>query len=164
MLQHAREFHAAGIPFIFDPGQGLPMFSGEELFEFVRQADYLTVNDYEAQVLQEKTGQTLDTIAPNLKALIVTLGAQGSLIYSNGRQFEIPCARPAAVVDPTGCGDAYRAGLLYGIANGLDWQLTGRLASVLGALKIAHRGGQNHHFTRDEIVAHFKQNFGTTPW
>ena len=164
MLQHAREFHAAGIPFIFDPGQGLPMFSGEELFEFVRQADYLTVNDYEAQVLQEKTGQTLDTIAPNLKALIVTLGAQGSLIYANGRQFEIPCARPAAVVDPTGCGDAYRAGLLYGIANGLDWQLTGRLASVLGALKIAHRGGQNHHFTRDEIVAHFKQNFGTTPW
>jgi len=164
MLQHAREFHAAGIPFIFDPGQGLPMFSGEELFEFVRQADYLTVNDYEAQVLQEKTGRTLDTIAPNLKALIVTLGAQGSLIYANGRQFEIPCARPAAVVDPTGCGDAYRAGLLYGIANGLDWQLTGRLASVLGALKIAHRGGQNHHFTRDEIVAHFKQNFGTTPW
>ena len=164
MLQHAREFHAAGIPFIFDPGQGLPMFSGEELFEFVRQADYLTVNDYEAQVLQEKTGQTLDSIAPNLKALIVTLGAQGSLIYANGRQFEIPCARPAAVVDPTGCGDAYRAGLLYGIANGLDWQLTGRLASVLGALKIAHRGGQNHHFTRDEIVAHFKQNFGTTPW
>ena len=164
MLQHAREFHAAGIPFIFDPGQGLPMFSGEELFEFVRQADYLTVNDYEAQVLQEKTGQTLDSIAPNLKALIVTLGAQGSLIYANGRQFEIPCARPAAVVDPTGCGDAYRAGLLYGIANGLDWQLTGRLASVLGALKIAQRGGQNHHFTRDEIVAHFKQNFGTTPW
>jgi adenosine kinase len=164
MLQHAREFHAAGIPFIFDPGQGLPMFSGEELFEFVRQADYLTVNDYEAQVLQEKTGQSLDTIAPNLKALIVTLGAQGSLIYANGRQFEIPCARPAAVVDPTGCGDAYRAGLLYGIANGLDWQLTGRLASVLGALKIAQRGGQNHHFTRDEIVAHFKQNFGTTPW
>ena len=164
MLQHAREFHAAGIPFIFDPGQGLPMFSGEELFEFVRQADYLTVNDYEAQVLQEKTGQSLDTIAPNLKALVVTLGAQGSLIYANGRQFEIPCARPAAVVDPTGCGDAYRAGLLYGIANGLDWQLTGRLASVLGALKIAQRGGQNHHFTRDEIVAHFKQNFGTTPW
>jgi adenosine kinase len=164
MLQHASEFHAAGIPFIFDPGQGLPMFSGEELLEFVRKADYLTVNDYEAQVLQEKTGQDLAQLAPNLKALIVTLGAQGSSIYASGRQFEIPCARPAAVVDPTGCGDAYRAGLLYGIANGLDWQLTGRLASVLGALKIAHRGGQNHHFTRDEIVAQFKQNFGTTPW
>jgi adenosine kinase len=164
MLQHAREFHAAGIPFIFDPGQGLPMFDGEELREFVRQADYLTVNDYEAQMLQEKTGQNLTELARHVKALIVTLGAQGSLIHANGRQIEIPCARPAAVVDPTGCGDAYRAGLLYGIANGLDWPLTGRLASLLGALKIAHRGGQNHHFTRDEIAAGFKQNFGTSLW
>ena len=164
MLQHAREFHAAGIPFIFDPGQGLPMFSGEELLEFVRQADYLTVNDYEAQMLQEKTGKNLTELAGHVKALIVTLGAQGSLIHANGGQLEIPCARPDAVVDPTGCGDAYRAGLLYGIANGLDWQLTGRLASLLGALKIAHRGGQNHHFTRDEIAARFKQNFGTSPW
>ena len=164
MLQHAREFAAAGIPFIFDPGQGLPMFSGEELLEFVRQADYLTVNDYEAQMLQEKTGQTLAALARNVKALIVTLGAQGSLIYSGGRQLEIPCAKPDAVVDPTGCGDAYRAGLLYGIANGLDWELTGRLASLLGALKIAQRGGQNHHFTRDEITARFKQNYGTSIW
>jgi adenosine kinase len=164
MLQHAREFHAAGIPFIFDPGQGLPMFNGEELLEFVRQADYLTVNDYEAQMLQEKTGQNLTKLARHVKALIVTLGAQGSLIHANGRQIEIPCARPEAVVDPTGCGDAYRAGLLYGIANGLDWPLTGRLASLLGALKIAHRGGQNHHFTRDEITARFKQNFGTSLW
>ena len=164
MLQHAREFHAAGIPFIFDPGQGLPMFTGEELLEFIRQADYLTVNDYEAQMLQEKTGQSLSALARHVKALIVTLGAQGSLIHAAGRQLEIPCARPDAVVDPTGCGDAYRAGLLYGIANGLDWEVTGRLASVLGALKIAHRGGQNHHFTRDEITAHFKQNFGTTLW
>ncbi len=164
MLQHAREFHAAGVPFIFDPGQGLPMFSGDELLEFVRQADYLTVNDYEAQMLQEKTGRNLTELARHVKALIVTLGAQGSLIHANGSQLEIPCARPEAVVDPTGCGDAYRAGLLYGIANGLDWQLTGRLASLLGALKIAHRGGQNHHFTRDEIAARFKQNFGTSLW
>jgi adenosine kinase len=164
MLQHAREFHAAGIPFVFDPGQGLPMFNGEELLEFVRQADYLTVNDYEAELLQEKTGQSLNALAAHVKALIVTLGAQGSLIYTDGRQIEIPCARPQSVIDPTGCGDAYRAGLLYGIANGLDWTVTGRLASVLGALKIAHRGGQNHRFTRDEVVAHFKQNFGSTPW
>ena len=164
MLQHAREFHAAGIPFIFDPGQGLPMFNGDELLEFVRQADYLTVNDYEAQMLQEKTGQNFDQLARHVKALIVTLGAQGSLVYADGKQIEIPCARPDAVVDPTGCGDAYRAGLLYGIANGLDWGLTGRLASLLGALKIAHRGGQNHHFTRDEIAARFKQNFGTSIW
>ncbi|HEV7822653.1 MAG TPA: carbohydrate kinase family protein [Burkholderiales bacterium] len=164
MLQHAREFHAAGIPFIFDPGQGLPMFNGDELLEFVRQADYLTVNDYEAQMLQERTGRNLDQLAGQVKALIVTLGAHGSLVYADGKQIEVPCARPDAVVDPTGCGDAYRAGLLYGLANGLDWALTGRLASLLGALKIAHRGGQNHHFTRDEIAARFKQNFGTSIW
>jgi adenosine kinase len=164
MLQHAREFHAAGIPFIFDPGQGLPMFSGEELIDFAGKADYLTVNDYEAQLLQEKTGQTLEALAKHVKALIVTLGAQGSLIYSGNRELAIPCAKPDAVVDPTGCGDAYRAGLLYGIANGLDWELTGRLASLLGALKIVHRGGQNHHFTRDEVAARFKQSFGTAVW
>ena len=164
MLQHAREFAAAGIPFIFDHGQGLPMFNGEELLDFVGKADYLTVNDYEAQMLQEKTGQTLEALARHVKALIVTLGAQGSLIYSGGRQLEIPCAKPDAVVDPTGCGDAYRAGLLYGIANGLDWELTGRLASLLGAMKIAHRGGQNHQFTRDDVAARFKQNFATALW
>jgi adenosine kinase len=164
MLQHAREFQAAGIPFVFDPGQGLPMFNGEELVNFLHQADYLTVNDYEAQLLQEKTGETLPALARHVKALIVTLGPQGSLIYANGRQIEIPCAKPDAVVDPTGCGDAYRAGLLYGIVNGLDWDLTGRLASLLGALKIAHRGGQNHHYSRDEIAARFKQNFGTSIW
>ena len=164
MLQHAREFAAAGLPFIFDPGQGLPMFNGEELLDFVGKAEYLTVNDYEAQMLQEKTGQTLEALARHVKALIVTLGAQGSLIYSGGRQLEIPCAKPDAVVDPTGCGDAYRAGLLYGIANGLDWELTGRLASLLGAMKIAHRGGQNHQFTRDDVAARFKQNFATALW
>jgi adenosine kinase len=164
MLQHAREFAAAGIPFIFDPGQGLPMFNGEELLDFVGKAEYLTVNDYEAHMLQEKTGQTLEALARHVKALIVTLGAQGSLIYSGGRQLEIPCAKPDAVVDPTGCGDAYRAGLLYGIANGLDWELTGRLASLLGAMKIAHRGGQNHQFTRDDVAARFKQNFATALW
>ena len=164
MLQHAREFHAAGIPFIFDPGQGLPMFNGDELLEFVRMADYLTVNDYEAQLLQEKTGQTLDALARHVKALVVTLGAKGSLIHANGRQVEIPCAKPDAVIDPTGCGDAYRAGLLHGIASGMDWELTGRLASLLGAVKIAHRGGQNHHFTRDEIAERCRRDFGTVPW
>jgi adenosine kinase len=164
MLQHAREFHAAGIPFVFDPGQGLPMFDGADLTSFLQQADYLTVNDYEAQLLQEKTGEKLAALARHVKALIVTLGAQGSLIYAGGREIAIPCAKPQAVVDPTGCGDAYRAGLLYGIANGLDWELTGRLASLLGALKIAERGGQNHHFTRDEIGARFTQNFGTSIW
>ena len=160
MLQHAREFQDSGISFIFDPGQGLPLFNGAELGDFLRMAAYLTVNDYEAQLLQEKTGQTLAALARNVKALVVTLGAEGSVIYANGRQHEIPCAKPDAVVDPTGCGDAYRAGLLYGIANGMDWELTGRLASVLGAVKIAHRGGQNHRFTRDEVRDRCRQNFG----
>jgi len=164
MLQHAREFEAAGIPFIFDPGQGLPMFSGDELLKFVDMADYVAVNDYEAQLLQEKTGQTLDALAKLVKGLVVTLGARGSLIYANGRQIEIPCARPERVIDPTGCGDAYRAGLLYGLAHDLGWELTGRLASLLGAVKIAHRGGQNHHFTRDEIAVRFKQSFNIALW
>ena len=164
MLQHAREFHAAGIPFLFDPGQGLPMFDGAELLEFVRLADYVAVNDYEGQMLQEKTQLRLDQIAQRVKALVVTLGAKGSLIFTGGEQLEIPCVEADSVVDPTGCGDAYRAGLLYGIANGMDWQQTGRLASLIGALKIAHRGGQNHHFTRDEVAARFKQDFGAAPW
>jgi len=164
MLQHAREFHAAGIPFLFDPGQGLPMFDGAELLEFVRLADFVAVNDYEGQMLQEKTQLRLDQIAQRVKALVVTLGAKGSLIFTGGEQIEIPCVQADSVVDPTGCGDAYRAGLLYGIASGMDWQQTGRLASLLGALKITQRGGQNHHFTRDEIAARFRQNFAIALW
>jgi adenosine kinase len=164
MLQHAREFHEAGIPFIFDPGQGLPMFNGDELRDFIRLADYLSLNDYEASVLQEKTGEKIESLARELKGLIVTRGAKGSQIYSGGRLIEIPCAPPDAVVDPTGCGDAYRAGLLYGLANGMDWEITGRLASLIGAWKIAHRGGQNHHFTRDQIAARFKHSFNIAPW
>jgi adenosine kinase len=164
MLQHAREFHAAGVPFVFDPGQGLPMFSGDELLEFVRMAEYLTVNDYEARLLQEKTGRSLEQLAQLVRGLVVTLGGKGSLVYAKGQLIEIPCVKAEQVVDPTGCGDAYRAGLLYGLAQGMDWELTGRLAALLGALKIAHRGGQNHHFTRDEITARFKQNFATTVW
>jgi len=164
MLQHAREFREAGIPFIFDPGQGLPMFGGDELLAFIDQATYLTVNDYEAQMLQEKTGQTLDALAQRVDALIVTRGGEGSLIRAKGQQIEVPCVKPSAVVDPTGCGDAYRAGLLYGIANGIDWPLTGRLASLIGSIKIANRGGQNHRFTRDEIGERFREAFGTRIW
>jgi len=159
MLQHAREFHEAGIPWIFDPGQGLPMFSGEELMKFIEQADYLTVNDYEGQLLQDKTGKSLTEIAQQVKALVVTLGGDGSRIYANGKQYEIPTPKPQAVVDPTGCGDAYRAGLLYGIQKGWDWEMTGRLASLMGSLKIAHRGGQNHHYSRTELMDLFKQHF-----
>ncbi len=164
MLQHAREFHAAGVPFVFDPGQGLPMFSGEELLEFVRMASYVAVNDYEGRLLQDRTGRKLEELAKMVRALVVTLGADGSLVCTNGQRIEIPCVKPDEVVDPTGCGDAYRAGLLYGIAAGLDWPTTGRLASLLGAIKIARRGGQNHLFTREEIAQRYRENFGTTPW
>ncbi len=164
MLQHAREFSEAGIPFIFDPGQGLPMFSGDELLEFLRRADYLAVNSYEAQLLQEKTGRKLEELAKLVRAAVVTFGAQGSTIYDNGSQIEIPSVPAQEVVDPTGCGDAYRAGLLYGIAHGMDWELTGRLGALLGALKIAVRGPQNHAFTHAEIGDRFKRDFGITLW
>lgn len=159
MIQHAREFHEAGIPFIFDPGQGLPMFSGEELTDFINKADYIAVNDYEGQLLQERTGLTLEDIGARTRALIVTLGAQGSVIYADGKQITIPCIKAKEIVDPTGCGDAYRAGLLYGIAQEMDWQTTGQLGALMGALKIARRGGQNHQFSRDEIGQYYYENF-----
>jgi adenosine kinase len=157
MFQHARECHEAGIPFLFDPGQGLPMFNGEELMHFIEMADYMAINDYEAQLLQEKTGHSLEVLATKVKALIVTLGSQGSTIYADGQRFDIPCVEAIEVVDPTGCGDAYRAGLLYGIARGWDWPTCGRLASTMGAIKIASRGPQNHKPTREEIQAIYSQ-------
>jgi len=164
MLQHARECAASGVPFLFDPGQGLPMFSKAELEEMVRLADYLAVNDYEGCLLVEKTGRTLESIAKDLKALIATQGAQGSVIHAAGRRFEIPAVAADALLDPTGCGDAYRSGLLYGIARGWDWERTGRLASVMGSIKIAHRGGQNHRPSREDIAAKFRQAFGSSPF
>jgi adenosine kinase len=160
MLQHAREFHEAGIPWVFDPGQGMPMFTGDELLRFVAQADYVTVNDYEAQLLQDKTGKKIEYLAKGKRAFIITRGGEGSTIYADDKEITIPCAKPTALRDPTGCGDAYRAGLLHGIKQGWDWETTGRLASLLGTLKIASRGGQNHAPTRDEMKAQFRQHFG----
>jgi adenosine kinase len=160
MLQHAREFFEAEIPFIFDPGQGLPMFSGEELMNFIRLADFVTLNDYEARLLQEKTGKKIEELRRLVEALIVTCGGDGSVIHAGGQRIEIPSVTPEKIVDPTGCGDAYRAGLLYGIANGMDWELAGKLASLLGALKIAARGAQNHSFTKDEVFEKFRERFG----
>jgi adenosine kinase len=164
MRTHALEFHQAGIPFVFDPGQGMPMFSGDELLEFVRLADYVAVNDYEGRVLQEKTGKSVEELSEMMKAFIVTQGAEGSLIYADGKTNRIPSVKPQAVLDPTGCGDAYRAGLLYGISHAYDWPTTGRLASLLGAVKIASRGGQNHQVTRDEIGTRYREAFGTSIW
>jgi adenosine kinase len=164
MLQHARECADSGVPFLFDPGQGLPMFSREELADFLRLADYVAVNDYEGKLLEEKTGRKLDDIAAGVKALVTTLGAKGSVMLVGGQRHEIPCVEPEAVVDPTGCGDAYRAGLLYGISQGWDWPTTGKLGSVMGAIKIAHRGAQNHAPQRAEIEARFERAFGYSPW
>lgn len=161
MIQHAREFHEAGIPFVFDPGQGLPMYNGKELMDFVNKADYIALNDYEGQLLQDKTGFNLESLARKTKALVLTLGAQGSIIYAGSKKFKIPCVLPKKIIDPTGCGDAYRAGLLYGITHSLDWQTIGQLSSLLGSIKIAQRGGQNHHFTRDEIDQCYFDNFGS---
>jgi adenosine kinase len=163
MQQHARECAELGVPFVFDPGQGLPMFSGAEIGELLRLASYVAVNDYEGKMLEEKTGRKLEEIARGVKALICTRGAEGSFIFAGGKRHEIPPVRAEQVVDPTGCGDAYRAGLLYGIARGWDWESTGKLASVMGAIKIAQRGPQNHAPGRDEIDARFKRAFGHSP-
>jgi len=160
MLQHAEQFHAANIPFIFDPGQGLPMFNGEELLAFLKLARYCTVNDYEAKLLTDRTGRSLEDLAKEVEALIVTLGGSGSQIYTGGKCIEIPTATPQAVLDPTGCGDAYRAGLLFGISKNWAWEKTGRLASLMGSIKIAHRGGQNHTLTPDDIATRYHAAFG----
>jgi adenosine kinase len=164
MLQHARELHELGVPFIFDPGQGLPMFSGEELLEFVRMAEYLTVNDYEARMLEERTGRSIEALAKLVAGLVVTLGARGAVVLANGRRMEIPCVPARGIVDPTGCGDAFRAGLLYGLGCGWDWETSGRLASLLGSIKIAQRGGQNHRFAREELGERYREAFGGRLW
>jgi adenosine kinase len=152
------------VPFVFDPGQGLPMFSAGEIAGLLRDADYVAVNDYEGKLLEEKTGRTLDHIAREVKALILTLGGKGSVILAKGERHEIPSVEASAVVDPTGCGDAYRAGLLYGIAHDWDWPTSGRLGSLMGAIKIAQRGAQNHSPSGDEIQSKFRSVFGYSPW
>jgi adenosine kinase len=161
MLNHCRQFHAAGIPFVFDPGQGMPLFNGEELLEMVGLADYVTLNDYEAELLQARTGLSLDALATRVKCLVVTRGEAGSHFHVDGTVIDIPVVPAQAVVDPTGCGDAFRAGLLYGIAHGWDWQSTGQLASLMGSIKIAQRGGQNHAPTREDIASRYQAAFGT---
>jgi adenosine kinase len=163
MIEHAAQFAAAGIPFIFDPGQGLPMFGAEELNTFIEQAAWVAVNDYEWGLLQQKTGLTAADIAAKVQALIVTRGAEGSVIYAGGRIMTIPSVKPRAIVDPTGCGDAYRAGLIHGLLRGLDWETTGRVASLMGSIKIESRGPQNHEFTREEFRGRYRHIFGHVP-
>jgi adenosine kinase len=160
MIEHAAQFTAAGIPFIFDPGQGLPMFQPEELRTFVAQARWVTLNDYEWEMLQARTGLTIAEVTAQVEALVVTRGSEGSIIHAAGRTLAIPAARPTGVVDPTGCGDAYRAGLIHGLLHGLDWEVTGRIASLMGAIKIESRGPQNHRFTMAEFERRYRENFG----
>jgi adenosine kinase len=160
MLQHAQEFAEMGVPFIFDPGQAMPLFTGEEFRSFIERATYVTVNDYESQLLSERTGWTPREIAQRVSAYIVTRGGEGSRWWTREGEFDIPCVRAEAVVDPTGCGDAYRAGLIYGLMNDFDFETTGRIASLMGAIKIAHPGTQNQRFTREEFLERFREAFG----
>lgn len=160
MIDHASQFAAAGIPFFFDPGQGLPMFDGDDLRQFIQQATYVTVNDYECQMMMDRTGLDEAGIAAQVDALIVTRGGEGSHIYTSGERIDVPCAPVSAVKDPTGCGDAYRAGLIYGLQQGYGWETTGRIASLIGAIKIEQAGTQNHAFDMDGFKARYQQSFG----
>ncbi|NMG64966.1 carbohydrate kinase family protein [Azoarcus indigens] len=164
MLAHVEGFAAGGVPFVFDPGQALPILSGEQLLRCLKLARYCTVNDYEARLMSEKTGRSIAEMAAEVKALVVTLGGDGSQIYVDGECLQIPAVKADAIADPTGCGDAYRAGLLYGLAQGWDWPRTGRLAAVMGAIKIASRGPQNHRPSREDIAERYRSAFGELPW
>jgi adenosine kinase len=160
MLQHVDEFAARNVPFIFDPGQAMPLFSGDEFRAMIEKSTYVIVNDYESQLLQQRTGWSAADIASRVKAYIVTLGPRGSLIHADGKTYEIPPARERKIVDPTGCGDAYRAGLIFGIMKGLEWPTIGRMASLMGALKVEHPGTQNQSFTYDQFAKEFQEQFG----
>lgn len=160
MLHHARQFAEAGVPFIFDLGQAMPLFNGDDLRQFVELASYVTVNDYEAQVLLSRTGWSSEEVAAQVQAFIVTHGEQGASVFANKQKYNIASVKADRVIDPTGCGDAFRGGLLYGIEQGFDWETTGRLASLMGSIKIAHQGPQNHKPSRDEIGERFQSAFG----
>ena len=160
MIQHAEEFALAEIPFVFDPGQGLPMFDGSELRQFIEKADWVIVNHYEWELLKERTGWDVSDFKDNLQALIVTQGGEGSTVYTPENDYRIPVVTASIVCDPTGCGDAYRAGLLYGLLHGYDWMTMGCIASLMGAIKIESHGTQNHHFELEEFKRRFEASFG----
>lgn len=160
MLQHAKGLFDAGIPFVFDPGQAMPLFSGEEFLQFLEWASWCTVNDYEAHLLCERTGLTLDGIAARVEGLIVTRGGEGSTVYSDGRITQVAAVPARELADPTGCGDAYRGGLLYGLGEGWSLEKSCRLASVIGAYKIEARGPQNYAPSLEEIAARYAAAYG----
>jgi adenosine kinase len=160
MVEHARDLARAKIPYVLDPGQGLPMFSGEDVLEMLAGARCLTVNDYEARLVEQKTGQTVAELSRRVEAVVVTRGSEGADILFGGQQIHVPAVKPDSLVDPTGCGDAFRAGLLYGMVRRWDWRKSTRLASLMGSIKIAHRGGQNHRPALEEIGRRFADAFG----
>jgi len=160
MLQHSRDFRQAGIPHIFDPGQAMTLFNGDDLRTFIQQADWLVANDYEFQLIQERTGMSLDEVARQVEALIVTRGAKGSTVYTRDGHDRIKAAEPDKVLDPTGCGDAYRAGLIHGILNDFDLVTSARIGAVMGAIKIAEQGPQNHKPSLNEIEQRFFEAYG----
>lgn len=164
MQRHVGEFRERGIPFIFDPGQGLPMFDGEELRAMIDGAAAVTVNDYESSLLCERTGWSEAQVAERVDALIVTRGGEGSDIWTRNGQVRVSACAIAQTVDPTGCGDAYRAGLLHGRTLGWDWAQAARLGSVMGAIKIESQGPQNHAIDREAVATRFEQTYGTRPW
>lgn len=162
MQLHAREFAELDIPFVFDPGQGMPMFNGEELLELLDLSTWVTLNDYESELMQERTGLSLEAMAERVEALVITLGGKGSKVFTKGQCIDIPAVPPKALLDPTGCGDAYRAGLLYGLINEMDWEVTGRIASLMGTIKIEHHGTQNHYFSLEQFKNRYRESFGTS--
>ncbi len=164
MLRHAREFAEQGVPFIFDPGQGLPMFDGAELRAIIGQATAVTVNDYEAKLLAERTGWSEVEIASRVDALIVTRGGEGSVLHQAGQVRSIGAAPILGAVDPTGCGDSYRAGLLFGLASGWGWFESAQLGGVMGAIKIEHAGAQRYPVDRADIARRFAAAYGRAPW
>jgi len=160
MLQHSTQFAERNIPHIFDPGQAMPMFDGKDLQACIERADWITVNDYEARLLSERTGLDAAAIAQRVQAYIITRGGEGSDIHTRDGSTHIASVRPARISDPTGCGDAYRAGLLWGMLNNTDLATAARVGSLLGSLKIECQGPQNHQIGRDAFAARFKQAFG----
>jgi adenosine kinase len=160
MIQHSHDFVACGIPHIFDPGQGMTLFDGDELRTFIEEAKYVIVNDYEFQLLKEKTGLGGDEIAGQVEAMIVTKGAEGAVLRTREEELEIDPVEPDDVQDPTGCGDAFRAGLIYGLLNDLDLVTCCRIGAVMGAIKVAVQGPQNHQPSPDEIGDRFFAAYG----
>ena len=162
MIQHAHDFAAESVPFMFDPGQNLPLFSKEELMTFLEQATWCVMNDYESQLMMNTTGESINTLAQHVDALVVTRGGEGSVVYTGDDEIEIPTVNVDNAVDPTGCGDAYRAGLLLGLENGWDWETSGRVGSLIGAIKVQQEGTQNHQFSMDEFAQQYEAYFERT--